>query len=293
MNAEYRHPDQAIAAWLADGPVVANVQTRRAIAAAVRRTRQQGTVRPIDIARQSRLLAAAALLIALAALALSAGGLRLVVPVETPTPTATDGADSTPPPVSPVSVATLVRVERQIRFTYEMPEGLDIILVDEPNNVGRVAFNSARASGWPESAMATVEPGAHGVAVADVTGASEHGSAQPHPLFGATAAEFMSGLDASPYFVVNNLDTASIGGLPVLSGRVTPEGEWFTHIDIVNPTGKATSVEFGTPNMIFVSDVGEAVVLVEIWADTPEAFADWLPRALPFVESIRFVPPGS
>ena len=243
-------------------------------------------------------MAAAALLVALVALAVSVGGLWPLVPFESPSP-----APGSLPPVLPSArlevsaspnpirgTATLDRPRRQITFTYELPAELGL----RPREFaifGVVGFVSTTLPGgsFPPNAETEAFQGEHGIAVADVTDTVEHGSVKGHPVFGASAAEFLTGLDASDYFVVEDRARASIGDVPGWSARVTTEGEGSTHID-TGPDGREGSVELGVPHVIFVVDVADAIVLVEVWAKTPEELAVWLPRALPFVDSIRFEP---
>ena len=300
MNADRHQLDPAIATWLADGPVAATEETRRIISATIRQARQGHPIGTVQIARQSRLVAAAALLVALVALAVSVGGLWPLVPFESPSP-----APGSLPPVLPSArvevsaspnptrgTATLDRPRRQITFTYELPAELGL-RPREFGFVGVVGFVSTTLpvpSFPPADAVIEAFLEERGIAVADVTGNVEHGNYEPHPAFGKSAAEFLTGLDASDYFVVEDRERASIGDVPGWSARVTTEGEGPTHIDTGPGGGREGSVELGVPNVIFVADVGDAIVLVEIWAKTPEELADWLPRALPFVDSIRFEP---
>jgi hypothetical protein len=272
MNLSYRHPEPRIATWLGDGPDAATAESRRAIATAVRQIPQRRVAGPFEIARQSRLLAAAALLVALAAFGVAAAGLRPVVPMPAPSPAP-----------APRITGTLDHADRPMSFTYVLPDGSDVALRDTPVGSGLAVFSTHPLTDTD------VEPGSHGVTVADVTSASEHGSTRVYPRFGATATEFLAGLDASAYFVVQQQAPTNLAGRPGWSARVSTEGEGWKHIDFVRPSGgKGTAISFANPSVIFVTDVGDAVLLVQVWADTAENLEPWLRRAMPFVDSIEF-----
>ena len=284
MNVDNRQLEPTIAAWLADGLDTAAPATRRAIAAGVERTRQRRVYGPLEIARPSRLLAVAALLVALAAVGIAAGGLRLILPSPEPSPTV---------PMGPLVQAVLDRNDRHIPFAYQVPVGLDLAPVDDDSMRGIVVLASEGGERWLDSGLdGPMEPGAHGIAIADVTGATEHGSTVFRPVFGATAEEFLRGLDASAFFVVADVAPATVAGQQGWSARITTEGEWWTHIDVYPPPdGRTGSVEFSTPNVTFITDVGEFIVMIVVWADTAETLAAWQPQAMPLVESIRFGAP--
>ena len=283
MTTDYRHPDPAIAAWLADGPTVATLDSRRTIAAAVRRTGQRRSFGAIEVARQSRLLAAAALLIAVAALGIAAAGVRPGIVQSQPTAEPTSAT-------SPRSTRVIERQERTITFTYAPVDGVRVASLVDPL-AAMVVLTSQPFATFPRE----LPPGVHGITVAEVTAATRHGSVDPAAFvpFGRTAEAFMHGLGASADFTVEDLQPASVGVLPAWSGRVVPKAGRWSHIMIPSAAGRRDSVEFGNTNVTFVADLDGGLVLVQVWADTPATLSDWLPRAMPFVDSIRFeVQPG-
>lgn len=290
MNADHRHPDAAIATWLADGPGPATRETRQAIATSIRGIPQRSRARSLEAWRQRWLLAAAAVLVAIVAIAVAAGGLRLIQAVETAPPSGafeTEGpsisATMVPTAEPGRNTLTLSRPERAITLSIARPDGFGLRSTDVRAEVALVSFTDG-VSG-PE---ASFEPGAHGITIADVAGSAEHGSVERHPVFGSTAAEFMAGLDSSPYFAVEDLAPTTLAGRDALSGRVTLEAQYWSHLDVRTASGNHASVELGMPNVILVADFDDAIMLVEIWADTDETLEDWLPRALDLVETIRF-----
>ena len=285
MTADNRGLDPAIAAWLADESTFATSETHRAISAAIRRTPQRRVLRQADIIRLGRFMVVSALLVGIVAFAIASGGSPPSQP--TPDPTSSDPAGS-PPPVAR-SEAILDLGGRRIPFSFERPVDWDITRVEREEGAGLVMFASAWDDQWyVDGPVGTLEPGEHGITVADVTGATEHGSTVHRPVFGATAEEFVRGLDASDYFVADDVRAAGVGGLPGWMARVRTEGDWWSHIDVHPPGDRTGSVEFGPPNVTWFVDVQGSIVAVVVWADTEETLADWLPRALPFVESIRF-----
>ena len=285
MTADNRRLDPAIAAWLADEATLAASETRRAISAAIRRTPQRRALRQADLVRLGRFMVVAALLVGIAALALASGGFPPSLP--TPGPTSSDPAGS--PPAVTRSEAILDRGDRQIAFSYQLPAAWDVDRLEVTNNAGLVLFASAGGEEWyAADGLDSVPPNAHGLAVADVTGATEHGSTVFRPVFGATAEEFVRGLDASDYFVTGDVGPTNVGGTPGWIARVRTEGDWWSHIDVYPPGDRTGSVQFGAPNVTWFVDVGGAVVVVVAWADTEAALQDWLPQARAFVDSIRF-----
>lgn len=279
MNLEYRHPDRSIAAWLAEGPTTATSETRRAIAAGVRLTPQRRSAGPMEIARASRLLAAVALLVAGLALVVAVVGTMLPYPAPSPSPSpsADDPARRN---------GTLERADRDTAFSFIAPRGWDVAPVVLPDNLGAVVF----ASGPIDAFFAPVDARTHGVTIADVGGATEHGSLNTAPPFGATAGDFIARLDASAGFDVLELRRSRVGELPAWAGTVTPTGDGWDHIDTTTPRGKDAVASFAAPNLTFVIDVGETVVLVSIWAGAQEDLDAWLTTAMTFVDSLRFEP---
>ena len=285
MTADNHWLDPTIAAWLADESTFTTSETHRAISAAIRRTPQRRGLRPADIVRLGRFLVVSALLAGAAALAIVGGGFSQFDP--SPTPASSEAAGSPPPPTR--SEAILELGAQRIRFSFERPVAWDITRVEREDGAGLVMFASAWDDEWYGSGLRdSADPAAHGITIANVTGATEHGSTVFRPVFGEHAEEFVRGLDGSDFFVADDVRPAIVGGLPGWTTRVRLEGDWWSHIDVYPPGTRTGSVEFGPPNVTWFVDVGGAVVAVVVWGNTTETMEDWLPRAMPFVESIRF-----
>jgi hypothetical protein len=283
MNADFRHSEPRIAAWLAEGPDSATADSRRAIAAEIGRMPQHTAKGLSEITRHSRLLAAAAVLIVVAAFGIAAAGFRPVAPE--PTPTTTPEATAS---AAPRVTVELDHAERPMVVTFEPPDGFDAVSAKTDVGSGLAVFSSS-ALGEPADGYPILEPGTHGISIADVTTASEHGSVVFHPVFGGSAIEFLAGLDANEAFMVEDRAPTSLGRLPAWSARVSLEGQGWTHIDVQRPTGgKVASISFDNASIIFVADLADAIVLVQVWADSPENLESWLPRAMVVVNSIEF-----
>jgi hypothetical protein len=127
-------------------------------------------------------------------------------------------------------------------------------------------------------------PGSRGVIVADVTGAVVlHGEADPD--LRDDPQGFLADLDATSVFAVDDVAPAQLGGVAAVSAYVTLERAWYSHLDLDDAMG---SVDFGHPSYVVVAELADALVLVQVWAETREELDSWLPTATEFVESIRF-----
>jgi hypothetical protein len=317
-----RHPDPAIAAWLADGPTELSSPTRRAISVTVRTTRQRrSTVSWLPDPHRGRLLALAGGVLAVAlTLAVAAGAVRLVgpqpsvlpaqsvLPAPTAPPRPTSPAPTRSAQVMPCWYAdTTMTVPSQgsvtlpgtaVSMDYSLPPTLDLAT---SAGDGAVAFRAPFA--LPRSVVGDGQqesiPVSHGIAVVDVTRAVRHGTLILQPRLGTDAETFLRDLDiAIPYpyngvdgvidFEVDDVALTQLAGMPAWTARVSvPELDppMWSHIDTA---GRGCAVEFGVPNRIWVMDVGSSIVLVQAWASDDAELAAWLPDAIRLVDTFRF-----
>jgi hypothetical protein len=297
----YRHPDASIAEWLADGPVELSSPARRAISSEIRTIRQR---RPIVLwrpsARQTRLVAVGGLLALALALAVAAGAARLLLPPPAETATPTNTAMSTEATHLPATCAgASPSSPEQGRGSVGIP-GVKVwidycqaaqLAVYTGSGARMVGFGSVPGCLGDRPAAAD-----HGVVVADVTGAKRHGSLIQQPQIGTDAETFLRDLDVPlPYppqnlvidFEVDDVALTQVAGATAWSARVAATiVPWASHLEL--PFGATSGcLEFGTPNRVWVFDVGRSIVVVQAWASDEPALAAWLPEATRFIDALR------
>jgi hypothetical protein len=129
------------------------------------------------------------------------------------------------------------------------------------------------------------QEGSRGVVIADVTDTKLHGM-EGLPL-GSDAASFIQVLTDSEWWDVRDATETVVDGRPAVSGRlVRVVPDWWTHLDTVDANG--TLIEFMHPSHLIVTDVGDRVVLIQVWAGTDAELDAWMPTAMVFVDSLRF-----
>ena len=277
-----------IAAWLADGPRALPDAVRYQISAQVADTPQRTAARWAGRPAWTTLLAAAAML----ALAITAtyGVARYIGDMPRPT-NVLEG---------PVQSATLVREERELTFTYRLPADVDFVVDRSLNGTatenyspsGVIGFTVGGPGmyGWRETGTSsTFVEGARGIVVADVTDAqSQH--EQPNVRLGDDPETFFARLDSTQNFAVADIQAAELGGVPALSARVVADPKRYSHLDLPSVSGGygRSSVDFRHPSRALVAQIGDALVLVQIWAGTEDDLEEWLPTAMSFVGSLRF-----
>jgi hypothetical protein len=212
------------------------------------------------------LLLAAALLIGglLGAVAIGGGGLR--------------------PPNGPPADVT-VRHEwalptrgKPVRIEYAVPSDLELVTTDGGTYL---AFTQGHEPYVLDGRRPSLPAGARGVKITDVAGAVAHYS-NNRPL-GLDAASFLAALGTHPALGVDLGQTVSmrLGSLNALTADLRSAAP-DAHLD-----NDGVMIDLWPPSRLIVSDVGDAIVLIQIWAATPEALAQWLPNASRLVDTIR------
>lgn len=273
--------DAIVAAWLADGPRELPAAARHSITRQVETSPQ----RPAGLPGWGLLLAAAAVLIL--AVVATYGLARYIGEMPRPT-NVVEGARQS---------AILVGPEREIAFTYRVPSGVDFS-VDRslngsptenysPSGVMGFTVGGPGLYGWRNTATSsTFVEGARGIVVADVTDAVVlHG--EPESELGDDPMSFLSSLDATTVFEARDIEEEWLGELRAVSATVVMEREWYSHLDLAGPSGSG-SVDFYHPSRVFVAQVGEALVLVQVWAETEDEMTAWLPTAMEFIDTLEF-----
>jgi hypothetical protein len=319
-----RHPDPAIAAWLADGPTELSSPTRSAISVTVRTTRQRRSALSwLPDPHRGRLLALVGVLTVVLTLAVAAGAARLVGPQPSvlPAPSGLTAPTAPAPSTSPAptrsarvapcwdadatvtvpSEGSVTLPGTAVSMDYSLPPILNLAT---SAGDGAVAFRAPFAFPPPVVGDGEQEsvPASHGIAVVDVTRAVRHGSLILQPRLGTDAETFLRDLDiAIPYpyngvdgvidFEVDEVALTQLAGMPAWTARVSVpdlDPPMWSHIDNHEGAGRGCAVEFGMPNRIWVMDVGSSIVLVQVWASDDAELAAWLPDAIRLVDSFRF-----
>jgi hypothetical protein len=188
----------------------------------------------------------------------TAGIVTLTRPEPTPNPS----------PRGEASSAMLRTETAATSVQYWVPEGLNLAAHQEWSNLLTLP---------PE------DPG-RGVVIADVTFFSVHDGGRTTT---SSATEFLEILDRSDLFSVADQRSVAIGARTARQAMVDAQGA-NSHVDLVD----AEAVEFGRPNRTFVVEVGERVVLIQIWAESEDLLSTWMPDALRLVETIELSPGG-
>lgn len=268
-----RDPDAIVRAWIDAGPRDLPDASRYSISTTARTLPQR---RPRSV-----------LPIALGGLAVAAAVVAVAVFATLPRPA---------PPL--YGSATLGTTTGSLEVTYTVPEGLDLsvddALASPTQNDARRALiglteGGVGAYGWGplgESGLDDFTPGARGVVIADVTDTKLHGLfGQP---LGTDAATFIQVLDDSDSWDVRDISETQVDGRPAVEGRLVQTAESWTHLDTVDSEG--TFIDIAHPSQLIVTDVGDALVLIQIWAGTDKELAEWIPTARELVTSIELTP---
>ena len=198
-----------------------------------------------------------ALLLALLLLA-TAGIVTLTRPEPTPNPS----------PRGEASSAILRTETAATSIQYWVPEGLSLTAHQE----------------WSNLLTLTPDDPGRGVVIADVTFFSLHDKGRTTT---SSATEFLEILDRSDLFSVADQGSVAIGARTARQTMVDAQGA-NSHVDLLS----AEAVEFGRPNRTFVVEVGERVVLIQIWAESEELLSTWMPDALRLVDTMELSPGG-
>lgn len=298
--SQFRHPDPAIGAWLADGPTSLSGSATIAIKSAARALPQRrGMTFPWPgRAPRPMLIAATAALAAAATVAFAVGVPLWFTPDPEPsrTPAPSQSAPASPPPAivtgdgcfplddqpaGGVPIGRAVLLHSRVAVDYSLPSetGLTVMMAG-----GTLGFTAGPT---------------HGIVVVDVTEAKRHGSLIEQPPLGTDARTFLDELEKRiPYtggqvidFDVTDLTATTLGGRRAWSAVVTwsTEHSSWTHIDraTYGATESSCALEFDVPHRLFVVDVGPAVVAVQIWAATASELTAWLPEAVVIADSLR------
>ena len=130
---------------------------------------------------------------------------------------------------------------------------------------------------------------AHGIVVADLTGVDFHNDRQPPPAH--TAAEFLENLASldmgsasEPSYTVGPIEPTEIGGRPALTAPI----EANTGYALFEGANGHLALDLSVPHRVIVTDVGDSILLVQIWAKSNVDLAAWLPRAEELLDRMVF-----
>ena len=284
--SDIRARDPRIASWLSDGPTELPLHLRAAVVEGLRTTpRARRPLLADDGRRRWALVAAAALLVAAMAAAAAIGS-RLL-----------EERPAIVPELGPIETAELVVDDlRSMPFTYRMPVGLGIVRQDSPEpGLGYVTFTMGGPPPYGlDVESGSVAPTARGIVVADLTDVTFHGSLVVRTLRTSTPAGFLSDLDAGPEFAVRSAVPGRLGSLDALVADVLLDepGNW-THLDIHVGAMREGSIDLASASRLYLAEVGDLLLAVQVWAPTSADLEAWLPVATRIVDSIEFLEPTS
>ncbi len=195
------------------------------------------------------------------------------------------GPDQDPTaPESAIQMRMLPSREGPIQVSFALPADLDLGVIDRDTSITFAPMDSPVQD--PDSSTSPLPEGARGVRIVDVAGATAHYS-NDRPL-GTDAASFLTGLrdhqilDAD----LGPIQEARLGETPALMAdvvRIAPDA----HLD---RDGKIISL--WPASRLVLANVGDAIVLVQIWAASPAELSGWLPQVEALVGSLRLTPTG-
>lgn len=266
-----RDPDAIVRAWIDAGPHDLPDASRYAISTTARTLPQR---RPRSV-----------LPIALGGLAVAAAVIAVAVLASLPRPTPiTDGS------------TTLGAMSGSLAITYAVPEGLELSVDDgyaspaegdTPRAIVGFTQGGVGAYGWGllrESVdQEAYTPGARGVVIADVTDMKLHGMRGAE--LGNDAATFLEVMHDSEWWDLRDVSETTVDGRPAFQGRPVMVEVWWTHLDTSESSG--TLIELRHPSQVIVTEVGDTLLMIQIWAGTEEQLDAWIPTAMEFVDSIE------
>ncbi|MFL5708578.1 MAG: hypothetical protein ACJ77Y_06255 [Chloroflexota bacterium] len=181
-------------------------------------------------------------------------------------------------------------------FTYAIPEGSGLIAIGGRH--GAVAWvvgpNHEATDPSAPNAFGGQDPDAgnlHGLMVANVSHAWGHGLDGRVPLR-ADPAGFLADMDTLlAGFDLEPVTATTLDGRPALVTRTVPgTGSGYDlHLDVPITGLAGPGVFLAGPYQITVADIGGVTVFVQVWADSEDDLATWLPVAQRFVDSMHFV----
>ena len=181
-------------------------------------------------------------------------------------------------------------------FTYTIPDGSDLIGIGGvPGAVAWVVgpnHQPTNPSALPGFGGQDPESGnVHGIMVANVSGAWGHGP-DGRVRLRADPAGFLADMDALlTGFDLEPVTAATLDGRPALSARTVPGTGAGYDLHVNGPiTGlSGPGILLAGPYRITVADIDGVTVFVQVWADSEDDLATWLPVAQRFVDSMHFV----
>lgn len=191
------------------------------------------------------------------------------------------GPDDDPTAVEPVPRTwTLKSSSEPIHLEFAIPADLDLQVVEVGASLALVPTSSPVHD--PGDGSRSLPPGARGVKLIDVAHATAHYS-NDRPL-GVDAASFLSGLRDHPILDADlgPVAEARLGDTPALAVDVVDTAP-DAHLD-----KDGVVIALWPPSRLMVADVGDAIVVVQIWAASPEDLTGWMPDAQRLVDSFRF-----
>lgn len=189
---------------------------------------------------------------------------------------------------------TLDGTRGSIELSYALPDTMSFDIADEnlsPSLEGTqravIGFTQGGTGlyggGNNGAGQALFNIASRGVVVADVTDTKGHGLRGRD--LGRDAMGFVTALDASELWEVQDIGETTLGGLPAIRGRSALVDDYWSHLDTTD--GSGTLIELGPPSQIIVTDVEDMTVMVQIWAGTDAALDAWIPIAMELVDSLR------
>ena len=206
-----------------------------------------------------------------------------------------ESAQAIPPSAASSSSeeGTVVRVGG-VLLTYDQPPGRQLRVQAEDRVVGFADGSGDRPAPLSYGYLGQeLHPDASGVVIADLTGLGFHADHQP-PLADSAAAllenmaELNMGSVSQPSYEVDDVEPTELAGWPAVMARVRA----ITAYPLFEGPGEGghPRLNLGSAQRVIVVDVGDAIVLVQIWAFDEGRLAAWLPRAQELLDTFRLQP---
>jgi hypothetical protein len=240
-------------------------------------------------------LGVAAVVLIGGALALSIGGPR-PFPVTTPPPSvpareaASSPADSSTGLPAPTSGAATSFIAP---FIYTHPAGSTMTLaIEKPEIIGWINGPSPQSSPRYSDRQSGPDP-AEGIVVVSAEQAWSHDGFGSTGRFAVRQAptDLLADLRDPGAVGFGEISAVTLDGRPALMADINPAGKGGSDLHV---TGDMCCISrdfimLNVPSRVFVLEVGEVTIFIQVWARTDDDLAALMPAATEFVESIRFI----
>ena len=287
-----RDATKLIEAWLEDGPDRAPDRILAKLAGDMESTPQ---IREVGV---NRMLGGAIAAAALAAVVLAmsvvwTGAERPTGVVPTAPASAIPKAEWTPAPPLHTHYAAghaghFAIATANIGVEYTVPAGVELMVESFRDAAGFAVGAEGFSYGFvlnETNTDASFVPGARGVVVADITRGIWQRNGTGAPLDEPRAV--LEGLAADTQ-ATGTIAETDIDGHPALTARL-PAHRADTYFRI-HPSGRSGgTVYFSHPSSVTLVEVGDLLLLIQVWAGSDAELDAWMPVATTFIDSFRIV----